>query len=168
MSVQLSAPQPQPGVRPALQEGALWAVQDAPVLPGHHAEPRHGQSLWILRAEGGLHLWRTRGIGCSAEIITRIDVVKIFLQCPPVISGNRWKLNSKAWWALWNKVVSMNQSAPWVTRPCLEVMLCVGWGEMGWDGMGVAACMAIHKYEGGKLTRNLQLLQPPLGFFPKH
>lgn len=128
MSVQLSAPQPQPGVRPALQEGALWAVQDAPVLPGHHAEPRHGQSLWVWGGEGGLRLV------VSAEIITRIDVVKIFLQCPPVISGNRWKLNSKAWWALWNKVVSMNQSAS-LSHKALSwrhVLCRVGGDGMGW------------------------------------
>lgn len=48
LSVQLITPQPQPGLRTALQEGAFRAVQDAPVLSRHHAEPGHGLSQSVF------------------------------------------------------------------------------------------------------------------------
>lgn len=40
---QFSSPQPQPGVRAALQAGSVWAVSNSPFLPGHHAKYRSGE-----------------------------------------------------------------------------------------------------------------------------
>lgn len=45
---QLPAPQPQPGVRAALQARSVWAIPDPSLLPGHHAEHRSGGWSLIL------------------------------------------------------------------------------------------------------------------------
>lgn len=49
---QLPPPQPQPGVRAALQAWSVRAVPDPPLLPGHHAEHRPGG--WSLTSR--LHM----------------------------------------------------------------------------------------------------------------
>lgn len=40
---QLPPPQPQPGVRSALQARSVRAVPHSPLLPGHHAKHRPGE-----------------------------------------------------------------------------------------------------------------------------